>query len=1049
MCVLALMIVILAVSAVSAHDANQTENMGLDDSNVPLQQGNNSFADLDDDISNGTYQIDISSDYSFNQSKDESYVNGIEINQKELVINGNGHIIDAGSQARVFTINSSNITLSNLIIKNAVGTAIIVSNSTVYTNNVTFEGNVGGENGAAVYINNSNYTSTGDRFTDNKASRFGSAVFVKDNCSFNAINSTFMGNDMYWGLIEIRKSQFNIENCTFADSSSRYSTALHSEGGKGRIRNSKFMNLTASVTAGALAFKEFKGQISVENSIFSNVKSAKNAGAVFVDVDGMDSENEGNFTVSNCKFINCSSEFGGAILQLCGNLTISDSTFTANRAYENGAAIYTSWAHAVIDNVSFSNNNAEGKGGAIFFDAETLNVKNSNFTNNAAENGGAVYLYDSGYNISGSCFMGNVENIYSMFDKEIKTLSNNTMADGKVNLGNVDYKYSYDIKNIDLAYNPISYDLSLVNSSYFDLRELGLVSPVKAQGWMGSCWSFASAAALESAILKATNRAVLVDISENDLRNNVLKYALKGCDSSEGGDGLNGGQYFISFGAVGEEMDSYDELGKISKSLDDADRYFIFKLIKIPQRYNVSDNYKFKEALVKYGALSIGVISHDRGNEGDYNNKTSAAYYYTNQSLRPDHEVTLVGWDDKYSAANFKNTPPGDGAWIVKNSWGSDWGDGGYYYVSYYDSGILTGDGAVAYELVNPNSFEKVYQYDTNGGVLWARKTSRNLTEEELNLPREKIAEIMENITIPSIYANTYKATGNDLIAAIGTYMFYKDKEYTIWISVNGKEVYTQSGKASHMGFEVIDLNSYVSVKAGDTFTVKIKSFISPQIQARNKVQSGMSYSDDGGSWKDLTSDDSVASIKCYSLSQSKAVLDVSDVNVVYANNAEVTVSLLANGVPVVGADVKVTFNGKTYEGVTGKSGKAVLIIPAKVVPKKYTAKITSGTVSKTFKITVKKATPKLTAKKKKFKKSKKVKKYTVTFKSNVGKAMKNAKLTIKIGKKTYKAKTNAKGKATFKIKKLTKKGKYNAVITYKGDKCYNKVTKKVKITIK
>nr|WP_294999563.1 Ig-like domain-containing protein [uncultured Methanobrevibacter sp.] len=62
---------------------------------------------------------------------------------------------------------------------------------------------------------------------------------------------------------------------------------------------------------------------------------------------------------------------------------------------------------------------------------------------------------------------------------------------------------------------------------------------------------------------------------------------------------------------------------------------------------------------------------------------------------------------------------------------------------------------------------------------------------------------------------------------------------------------------------------------------------------------------------------------------------------------------------------------------------------------------------------------------------------------------MKNIKVTIKVNKKTYTAKTNAKGKATFKIKKLTKKGKYKATVTYKGNNCYNKANKKVKIILK
>ena len=125
------------------------------------------------------------------------------------------------------------------------------------------------------------------------------------------------------------------------------------------------------------------------------------------------------------------------------------------------------------------------------------------------------------------------------------------------------------------------------------------------------------------------------------------------------------------------------------------------------------------------------------------------------------------------------------------------------------------------------------------------------------------------------------------------------------------------------------------------------------------------------------------------------------------------------------------------------------------LAPKAYTAKITfNGNTNyekstKNVKVTVKKAKPKLTAKKKTFKKSVKVKKYSIVLKNNLKKAIKKAKVYLKVGKKTYKAKTNGKGKATFKIKKLTKKGKYKATVTYKGNACYNKVTKKVNIKIR
>ena len=98
-----------------------------------------------------------------------------------------------------------------------------------------------------------------------------------------------------------------------------------------------------------------------------------------------------------------------------------------------------------------------------------------------------------------------------------------------------------------------------------------------------------------------------------------------------------------------------------------------------------------------------------------------------------------------------------------------------------------------------------------------------------------------------------------------------------------------------------------------------------------------------------------------------------------------------------------------------------------------------------------KKVTPvatKITAKKATFKAKKKTKKYTIVLKAGK-KAVKKVKVTLKVGKKTYKATTNSKGKATFKLTKLKKKGKYTAVIKFKGNKNYKATTKKVKITVK
>ena len=104
---------------------------------------------------------------------------------------------------------------------------------------------------------------------------------------------------------------------------------------------------------------------------------------------------------------------------------------------------------------------------------------------------------------------------------------------------------------------------------------------------------------------------------------------------------------------------------------------------------------------------------------------------------------------------------------------------------------------------------------------------------------------------------------------------------------------------------------------------------------------------------------------------------------------------------------------------------------------------------SKTVRITINKEKTKIKAKKKTFKGTKKVKKYKITLKDSKGNAIKKVKVTLKIKGKTYKTKTNTKGKATFKIKNLKKKGKYKAIIKFGGNDYYKKATKKMKIKIR
>ena len=157
----------------------------------------------------------------------------------------------------------------------------------------------------------------------------------------------------------------------------------------------------------------------------------------------------------------------------------------------------------------------------------------------------------------------------------------------------------------------------------------------------------------------------------------------------------------------------------------------------------------------------------------------------------------------------------------------------------------------------------------------------------------------------------------------------------------------------------------------------------------------------------------------------------------------------------------KVTFilNGKTIGSAkTNSKGVATIKLTAKILrvakagTKKLVIKVNSNNYkvsSKTVKIKIYKEKTKIIAKKKTFKRSTKVKKYTVTFRNSKNKAIRNVKLTLRVYGKTYRAKTNRKGQATFKVKNLKKKGKYTAAIKFAGSRYYIKSTRKVRITVK
>ena len=96
-------------------------------------------------------------------------------------------------------------------------------------------------------------------------------------------------------------SQFYLENITFANTTATYSPAIYLLGSKIRIIDSKFINLKANITAGAMSLRE-GGELYIKNCEFINTTSSRNAGAVYADINGYDPGNVGNVTIIGSKF---------------------------------------------------------------------------------------------------------------------------------------------------------------------------------------------------------------------------------------------------------------------------------------------------------------------------------------------------------------------------------------------------------------------------------------------------------------------------------------------------------------------------------------------------------------------------------------------------------------------------------------------------------------------------------------------------------------------------------------------------------------------------
>ena len=999
----------------------------------PIPALNNTFTNLTNDIYASLDVFEMEKSYKFNNGTDDG--KKIIIDKDNFVINGNNHIIDGNGQVSIFLILGKNVTINNLKFVNGhsirAGGAIIVQGGSLTLNNVTFINNTADSLGGDVgIVDNACVNFFNCNFIDS-CSYHGSAVYLEMatvNMEYCNFTSKYFS---HWGSIFTNQmvNELFIDNCIFNNIFSTYSPAVFSQYGYVTINNTKFSNLKANESAGAVAIRSPKQAI-IENCLFVNTTSTKNAGALFIDVEGEGTEPITEpiaITVRNSAFNNVSSGFGGAFVQLTGNLTLEDSSFTNCSAVYDGGATYLSNVNAQITNCEFNSNKAvpqpnyQTSGGALYFDYGILNIADSQFNNNDASMASGILIYDSEYHLDNITFNNNNNPVYTYFD-DIKSTIGQVYGNDTISPDDLNNTYYLSViigegMKLNLTTNNI--DVSILPTR-FDLTEIGWVTPVRDQGNMGSCWVFGGVAALESALLK--NTGIPYDLSENNMQDSMVIFSRYGSDEIESANEMIAAGYLLSWlGAFPQEYDVYDELGKVSPSIHTSQTIHVQDFVLIDDRnISIPGDPALKKAILKYGALAV---LYDGEQEPEcYNSVTGAFYHLTGPT---NHAVALVGWDDNYPKENFATIPDGDGAWIIKNSWGTQCGDGGYMFISYYDGTLCPDDlltnQAVAYVFENTMSYNKNYQYDFTGIRLFV---SNDETSEVYGTPVTNV--------------NNFVSAEDDLIAAVGTYFNQSGMDYTVKVAVNGAVVYTQSGVSPYRGYHTIKLDKYIPIKKGDKFSIYVTSMaLGVSIPKRAHYEAGVSLTNgDDGSWKDLYQTYGfVACIKAYTLKDDATVTGNKNIAVDYDGGKYFSVKVTtADGHVVVGASVNFKINGQLITVRTDNSGIAKIKITE--VPGKY--KIKTIFNGKTYKnsITVKHV---LKASNVAIKK-KTAKKFTLNAALKInGKAVKGKWITFKFNGIKYKAKTNKYGIAqkTFNKKVINKlkKGKtYKIKVTYLKD---------------